>query len=221
MSLQRNVELKRRGLMFILSSPSGAGKTTLSRSLLERYKNAQAHESMVLSISVTTRPARPGEEHGRDYFFIAENAYQEMVKKNALLEHAQVFEYHYGTPAGFVRDHIEKGTDVLFDIDWQGTRQLAEKSRDDLVSIFILPPSMSELERRLRARAQDSAEVVAKRMSKATNEISHWQEYDYVLINQDLDETLGKIDTILKAERLKRVRQSGMQEFVTGLSEKE
>jgi len=217
MSLQRSVELKRRGLMFILSSPSGAGKTTLSRNLLERYKDAQAHESMVLSISVTTRPARPGEEHGKDYFFIAENAYQEMVKKSALLEYAQVFEYHYGTPAVFVRDHIEKGTDVLFDIDWQGTRQLAEKSRDDLVSIFILPPSMDELERRLRARAQDSDEVVSKRMSKATNEISHWQEYDYVLINQDLDETLEKIDNILKAERLKRVRQGGMNEFVTGL----
>lgn len=217
MSLQRNVELKRRGLMFILSSPSGAGKTTLSHRLLDRYKEAQAHESMVLSISVTTRPARPGEEHGKDYFFIAESAYQEMVKKKALLEHAQVFDYHYGTPATFVRDHIEKGIDVLFDIDWQGTHQLSERSRDDLVSIFILPPSMHELERRLRARAQDSDEVVSKRMSKATSEISHWQEYDYVLINQDLDETLEKIDTILKAERLKRVRQQGMGDFVKGL----
>jgi guanylate kinase len=219
MSLQRNIELKRRGLMFILSSPSGAGKTTLSRRLLERYKEAQAHESMVLSISVTTRPARPGEVHGKDYFFIADAAYQEMVKKSALLEHAQVFDYHYGTPSAFVRDHIEKGTDVLFDIDWQGTRQLSDKSRDDLVSIFILPPSMDELERRLRARAQDSDEVVSKRMSKATNEISHWDDYDYVLVNQDLDETLEKIDTILKAERLKRVRQSGLKDFVTGLCE--
>lgn len=219
MSLQRNLELKRRGLMFILSSPSGAGKTTLSRRLLERYKNAAAHESMMLSISVTTRPARPGEEHGKDYFFIAEAAYQEMVKKNALLEHAQVFDYYYGTPATFVRDHIEKGTDVLFDIDWQGTRQLTERSRDDLVSIFILPPSMDELERRLRARAQDSDEVVSKRMSKAVSEISHWQEYDYVLVNQDLEETLEKIDAILRAERLKRVRQAGLAEFVKDLCE--
>ncbi len=220
MSLQRSIELKRRGLMLILSSPSGAGKTTLSRSLLERYRDAAAHESMMLSVSVTTRPARPGEEHGKDYFFIAEAAYQEMVKKNALLEHAQVFEYYYGTPATFVREHIEKGTDVLFDIDWQGTRQLAERARDDLVSIFILPPSMEELERRLRARAQDSDEVVSKRMSKATNEISHWQEYDYVLVNQDLNETLEKIDTILKAERLKRVRQSGLDDFVKDLCER-
>jgi guanylate kinase len=219
MSLQRNLELKRRGLMFILSSPSGAGKTTLSRRLLERYKNAAAHESMMLSISVTTRPARPGEEHGKDYFFIAEAAYQEMVKKNALLEHAQVFDYYYGTPATFVRDHIEKGTDVLFDIDWQGTRQLTERSRDDLVSIFILPPSMDELERRLRARAQDSDDVVSKRMSKAVSEISHWQEYDYVLVNQDLEETLEKIDAILRAERLKRVRQAGLAEFVKDLCE--
>jgi guanylate kinase len=219
MSLHRNLELKRRGLMFILSSPSGAGKTTLSRRLLERYKNAAAHESMMLSISVTTRPARPGEEHGKDYFFIAEAAYQEMVKKNALLEHAQVFDYYYGTPATFVRDHIEKGTDVLFDIDWQGTRQLTERSRDDLVSIFILPPSMDELERRLRARAQDSDEVVSKRMSKAVSEISHWQEYDYVLVNQDLEETLEKIDAILRAERLKRVRQAGLAEFVKDLCE--
>lgn len=217
MSLQRNVELKRRGLMFILSSPSGAGKTTLSRRLLERYKEAQPHESMVLSISVTTRPARPGEEHGKDYFFIADAAYQEMVKKGALLEYAQVFDYHYGTPSTFVREHIEKGVDVLFDIDWQGTHQLAERSRNDLVSLFILPPSMDELERRLRARAQDSDEVVSRRMSKAANEISHWQEYDYVLINQDLDETLEKIDTILKAERLKRVRQLGMEAFVESL----
>lgn len=217
MSLQQKVELKRRGLMFILSSPSGAGKTTLSRQLRERYSHAEAHEALVMSVSVTTRKPRPGEEHGRDYFFIDDAKYQDMVKKSELLEYAQVFEYNYGTPAAFVRDHIERGTDVLFDIDWQGTRQLASKSRDDLVSVFILPPSMAELERRLKARAQDSDEVVKKRMSKAFNEISHWQEYDYVLINQNLDETLEKIDTILKAERLKRVRQSGMGEFVDSL----
>jgi guanylate kinase len=170
-----------------------------------------------MSVSVTTRKPRPGEEHGRDYFFVDDAKYQDMVKNGELLEYAQVFEYNYGTPAGFVREHIERGTDVLFDIDWQGTRQLASKSRDDLVSVFILPPSMAELERRLKARAQDSDEVVKKRMGKAFNEISHWQEYDYVLINQNLDETLEKIDTILKAERLKRVRQSGMAEFVDSL----
>jgi guanylate kinase len=217
MSLQQKVELKRRGLMFILSSPSGAGKTTLSRQLREQYNNAEAHETLVMSVSVTTRPPRPGEEHGRDYFFVNDAQYKDMVKKGEMLEYAQVFEYNYGTPAGFVREHIERGVDVLFDIDWQGTRQLASKSRDDLVSVFILPPSMTELERRLKARAQDSDEVVKKRMSKAFNEISHWQEYDYVLINQNLDETLEKIDTILKAERLKRVRQSGMAEFVDSL----
>ena len=189
-SLQCNVELKRRGLMFILSSPSGAGKTTLSRRLFEEYRHAAKHESLVMSVSVTTRPKRPGEEHGRDYFFVNAAEYETMVKKDELLEHAKVFEHQYGTPAAFVRDHISKGVDVLFDIDWQGTRQLAAKNRTDLVSVFILPPSMQELERRLKGRAQDSDEVVKKRMEKATAEISHWQEYDYVLINQDLDETL-------------------------------
>lgn len=217
MSLQTTVELKRRGLLFILSSPSGAGKTTLSRQLLDRYKNAAAHESIAMSVSVTTRPKRPGEEHGRDYFFVKPEEYQNMVASAELLEYAHVFEYHYGTPAKFVREKIQKGTDVLFDIDWQGTRQLAEKNRDDLVSIFILPPSMEELERRLKTRAQDSDETVKKRMSKAEAEISHWQEYDYVLINQDLTQTLEKIDTILKAERLKRVRQEGLSSFVKSL----
>ncbi len=214
MSLQKNVELKRRGLMFILSSPSGAGKTTLSRKLFDRYRNAAEHEAIVMSVSVTTRPKRPGEEHARDYFFVSDAEYATMVKEGKLLEHAQVFEHQYGTPAQFVRDHVERGVDVLFDIDWQGTRQLAQKSRDDLVSVFILPPSLEELERRLKSRAQDSDDVVARRMAKATAEISHWMEYDYVLINQDLDETLEKIDTILKAERLKRVRQEGLDGFV-------
>ena len=203
--------------MLILSSPSGAGKTTLSRRLLEKYKDAAKHETIVMSVSVTTRKARPGEVEGRDYFFVDQAAYDKMVKAAELLEHARVFEYHYGTPAKFVRDHIGRGIDVLFDIDWQGTRQLTQKSRDDLVSIFILPPSMQELERRLKARAQDAEEVVKKRMQKAESEISHWQEYDYVLINQDLDQTLEKIDTILKAERLKRVRQEGLPGFVKSL----
>src|SRR5271154_1776578 len=156
MSLQQDVELKRRGLMFILSSPSGAGKTTLSRRLLEKYKGAAPHETIVMSVSVTTRKPRPGEVEGKDYFFIDNTSYEKMVKGGELLEHARVFEHQYGTPAKFVRDHIGRGIDVLFDIDWQGTRQLAEKSRDDLISIFILPPSLQELHRRLKARAQDS-----------------------------------------------------------------
>lgn len=216
MSLQNTVELKRRGLMFILSSPSGAGKTTLSRRLLERYKNAAQHETIVMSVSVTTRAMRPGEVDGKDYFFMDREQYDAMIAGGELLEHARVFEHYYGTPANFVRDHIERGIDVLFDIDWQGTRQLFNLTRD-VVSIFILPPSMQELERRLKARAQDSDEVVAKRMDKAAAEISHWQEYDYVLINQDLDQTLEKIDAILRAERLKRVRQDGLAEFVETL----
>jgi guanylate kinase len=217
MSLQRKVELNRRGLMFILSSPSGAGKTTLSRRLLDQYKDADAHETIAMSVSVTTRPARPGEVDGKDYFFVSPDRYRQMIEQSELLEYADVFSHQYGTPAAFVRDHITRGTDVLFDIDWQGTHQLAEKNRDDLVSIFILPPSLAELERRLKARAQDSAEVVAGRMKKAMAEISHWQEYDYVLINQDLEQTLEKIDSILKAERLKRVRQEGLAEFIATL----
>ncbi|MDX1974627.1 MAG: guanylate kinase [Rickettsiales bacterium] len=217
MSVQRHIELHRRGLLFILSSPSGAGKTTLSRRLLDRYNNADAHETIEMSVSVTTRPIRPGEVHGQDYFFVSDTQYKSMVTNGELLEYAEVFGNHYGTPEAFVREHIGRGTDVLFDIDWQGTRQLSEKMRDDLVSVFILPPSMLELERRLKVRAQDSDQVVAQRMSKAQAEISHWQEYDYVLVNQDLDQTLEKIDAILKAERLKRVRQEGLAQFISSL----
>lgn len=217
MSLQTSVETSRRGLMFILSSPSGAGKTTLSRALLERYNNAGKHESLTMSISVTTRKPRPGEVQGRDYFFVSHEEFLNMASAEDLLEHARVFDYHYGTPADFVNKHIENGTDVLFDIDWQGTRQLTEKARNEVVSIFILPPSMTELERRLRTRAQDSDDTVAKRMSKAASEISHWQEYDYVLVNHDFEQTLEKIDTILKAERLKRVRQHGLPDFIAKL----
>lgn len=207
------MNLKRRGLMLILSSPSGAGKTTLSRKLLEREKD----NALVMSISVTTRKARPGEVHGKDYFFVAPEEYQRMSAGSEFLEHAQVFEYHYGTPKQFVQDHLKRGTDVLFDIDWQGTKQLRDKAPNEVVSIFILPPSVAELERRLKSRAQDSDEVVKKRMAKAMNEISHWGEYDYVLVNQDLDATLDKIDTILRAERLKRPRQLGLPEFIEQL----
>lgn len=217
MSLQAEVELHRRGLMFVLSSPSGAGKTTLSRRLLAQYKDAAPHETIVMSVSVTTRAMRPGEVQGKDYFFVDDSAYHTMVERGELLEHARVFDHHYGTPEGFVREHIDQGIDVLFDIDWQGTKQLAQKRHDDLVSIFILPPSMAELERRLRNRAQDSEEVVQKRMSKAQAEISHWQEYDYVLINQDLDQTHAKINAILQAERLKRTRQDGLSDFIQKL----
>lgn len=214
MSLQTSLEASRRGLMFILSSPSGAGKTTLSRALLDRYKNAPKHESICMSVSVTTRKPRPGETNGKDYFFVNHEDFLNMVSAEDLLEHARVFDYHYGTPADFVNKNIENGTDVLFDIDWQGTKQLKEKQRDEVVSVFILPPSMAELERRLRARNQDSEEVVKGRMSKAANEISHWDEYDYVLVNHDLNQTLEKIDTILKAERLKRQRLTGLLEFI-------
>ena len=200
--------------MLILSSPSGAGKTTLSRELLKRH---QKDGSLVMSVSVTTRKSRPGEAHGKDYFFISHEEYLNMVSGGQLLEHAQVFENHYGTPVKFVEEHIGRGTDVLFDIDWQGTYQLCQKARDDVVSVFILPPSMTELERRLKSRAQDSDEVVKKRMAKAAAEISHWEEYDYVLVNKDLEQTLEKIDTILKAERLKRTRQAGLKRFVEAL----
>lgn len=217
MSLQHGLELGRRGLMFILSSPSGAGKTTLSKRLLEKYSNAAAHERIVMSVSVTTRTPRPGEMDGKDYFFIDHERYLNMVSAGELLEHARVFDHHYGTPRKFVADNLHSGTDVLFDIDWQGTKQLKEKAAEEVVSIFILPPSMAELERRLQSRAQDSAEVVAKRMSKARSEISHWQEYDYVLINQDVEETLLRIDAILKAERLKRTRQEKLASFIAGL----
>lgn len=201
-----------RGMMFVLSSPSGAGKTTLSRRLLADT------QGIVMSVSVTTRTPRPGEVDGKDYFFISPAEYETMVANNALLEHARVFDHHYGTPAHYVHDALERGVDVLFDIDWQGTRQLAQASRNDLVSVFILPPSLGELERRLKTRAQDSDDIVAKRMLKAVSEISHWREYDYVVVNRDLDETLKKIETILAAERLKRVRQTDLAAFVATLA---
>lgn len=201
----------RRGFMFVLSSPSGAGKTTLSRRLLT------SHPGLTLSISVTTRPKRPGEIDGKDYYFIDQPTYHTMVGHHDLLEHAKVFEHYYGTPRGPVMESLERGIDVLFDIDWQGTRQLAGACREDLVSVFILPPSMSELERRLRTRAQDSDDVVAHRMSKAEAEISHWEEYDYVVVNNDLDMTLARIVHILEAERVKRNRQTNLPGFIEKL----
>lgn len=202
---------KRRGLMFVLSSPSGAGKTTLSRRLLE------TEEGVSMSVSVTTRAMRPGEVEGKDYYFIDTAKYDAMVKAGDLLEHATVFENKYGTPKKQVMESLAAGRDVLFDIDWQGTRQLAQTCRDDLVSIFLLPPTLDELERRLRARAQDSEEVVQKRMAKATEEISHWEEYDYVVVNEDLDKAMAHIQRILHAERFKRWRQLDIAAFVDHL----
>jgi guanylate kinase len=203
--------LQRRGLMLVLSSPSGAGKTTLSRRLLE------ADSDITMSVSATTRSPRKGEIEGRDYFFVAPATFADMVRQDAFLEHATVFSNQYGTPIEPVQLALARGRDVLFDIDWQGTQQLRQRAGDDLVSIFVLPPSHDELERRLRARAQDAEDVVAARMARAGNEISHWAEYDYVVINDDVDAALAKIKTILAAERMKRSRQTGIAEFARRL----
>jgi guanylate kinase len=200
-------------LMLVLSSPSGAGKTTLSRMLLRADRN------VALSISVTTRPKRRGEVNGRDYHFIDRTRFNEMVKKADLLEWAEVFGHHYGTPRRPVIEALEAGRDVLFDIDWQGTQQLRERARDDLVSVFILPPSVRELERRLRRRAQDSKDIIGSRMAKAAGEMSHWPEYDYVIINRKIEVAFAEVRTILAAERLKRERQTGLTKFVRGLQQ--
>ncbi|MBI3700715.1 MAG: guanylate kinase [Afipia sp.] len=202
---------ERRGLMFVLSSPSGAGKTTLSRMLLDKMPG------MKLSVSVTTRAKRPGEVDGKDYRFIDKAAFDAMAKKGELLEFATVFDHHYGTPRGPVEAALGGGEDVLFDIDWQGTQQLREKARDDVVSVFILPPSAADLEKRLHTRAQDSDSVIAGRMSRASHELSHWAEYDYVVTNSDIDTAYAEVATILKAERLKRERQTGLSAFVRDL----
>jgi guanylate kinase len=205
--------ITRRGLMLVLSSPSGAGKTTIARALLADDDN------LSMSVSVTTRPARPGEIDGTDYTFVSPDDFGLMVNRDQLLEHAKVFDHYYGTPAAPVVAALEAGQDVLFDIDWQGAQQLAQKARDDLVSIFVLPPSTAELERRLRKRAQDSDEVVSQRMAKASDEISHWAEYDYVIVNETIDEALAEARSILAAERLRRERQTGLLNFVKRLRE--
>jgi guanylate kinase len=203
-----NENIQRRGLMLVLSSPSGAGKTTLSRKLLD------IDGSITMSVSATTRAPRIGEQEGKDYFFVSPSMFVQMADGGAFLEHALVFGHHYGTPKEPVMLALAKGRDVLFDIDWQGTQQLRQQAGDDLVSIFVLPPSHEELERRLRARAQDTEDVVQARMAKANNEISHWAEYNYVVINDDLESTLAKIRTILDAERMRRGRQTGIPAFV-------
>ena len=206
-----STSIPRRGLMLVLSSPSGAGKTTLSRRLLESDPN------VVMSVSVTTRPKRPNEADGKDYIFVGPMEFERMAAEGMFLEYAAVFGHSYGTPKKHVDDALAKGRDVLFDIDWQGTQQLKEKARDDVVSIFVLPPSRAELERRLRGRAQDSEDVVAKRMAKANDEISHWAEYDYVVVNDDIQRAQAQIGEILAAERLKRARQTGLSNFVRRL----
>ncbi len=197
--------------MLVLSSPSGAGKTAISRRIIDE------NPDISMSISATTRAPRPGEVDGKDYFFVSKEAFEQKVADKEFLEHAKVFDNYYGTPAKRVQNILERGEDVMFDIDWQGTQQLAENARDDLVSIFILPPSIEELERRLFSRAQDTEEVVKKRMAKAADEMSHWREYDYVIVNKDFEKSVARVQAILCAERLKRDRQIGMAEFVNGM----
>ncbi len=204
---------KRRGLMLVLSSPSGAGKTTISRALLQHDSN------LTMSVSVTTRAQRPGERDGVDYHFIDKTAFERKERAGELLEHAVVFGHHYGTPREPVELALAAGTDVLFDIDWQGTQQLRgnAKTSTDLVSIFILPPSVEDLERRLRTRAQDTIEVVRGRMAKASDEMSHYAEYDYIIVNENVDESVHEVQAIVTAERLKRDRLIGLPDFVNEL----
>ena len=206
-------QIQRRGLMLVLSSPSGAGKTTLSRQLLDNDKQIQ------LSVSATTRARRSGEKDGVDYQFVDTATFSGMVERGEFLEHARVFDHFYGTPRAPVEAALMDGRDVLFDIDWQGTQQLKEKAGSDLVTVFILPPSTRDLERRLITRAQDSMEVVQKRMAKAADEMSHWAEYDYQIINRDIATSLMELKSILTAERLKRERQVGLSNFVKALRE--
>ncbi|MQP65492.1 guanylate kinase [Niveispirillum sp. SYP-B3756] len=204
-------QVRRRGLMLVLSSPSGAGKSTISKRMLALDAN------LSMSVSVTTRPMRPGEVNGKDYYFLDKAEFEARVARGELLEHAQVFTNYYGTPKGPVEDALRAGRDVLFDIDWQGTQQLSESAGDDLVRVFILPPSAAELERRLTNRGQDTADVIAHRMAKANDEMSHWSEYDYVIVNEDVEVSVAAVQAILTAERLKRRRQVGLTEFVRAL----
>ncbi|ABD25448.1 guanylate kinase [Novosphingobium aromaticivorans DSM 12444] len=203
--------LHRRGLMFILSSPSGAGKTTIARKLLSE------DSEIAMSVSVTTRPMRPGEVDGKDYFFVEPAEFERMVEANEFYEWATVFGNCYGTPKAHIRERLKTGGDVLFDIDWQGTQQLYQKAQADVVRVFILPPSLDELRRRLTGRGTDSAEVIAARMDRAQAEISHWDGYDYVVVNDDVDGCFGKVREILAAERMRRTRQTGLIDFVRGL----
>jgi guanylate kinase len=205
--------MARKGLLLILSSPSGAGKSTLTRMLMAW------DASMRFSVSATTRAPRPGEQDGREYFFRSRAAFEAMVAGDQMLEHAEVFGNLYGTPRGPVEANMREGCDTVFDIDWQGGQQIRNSALGrDVVSIFVLPPSIGELDRRLRTRGQDSDEVIAGRMAKSRDEISHWAEYDYVLVNEDLEATFEKLKTILESERMRRDRQPGLAEFVRGLN---
>lgn len=208
--------IKRRGLMYVMSSPSGAGKTTITRALLEK------NQDLVVSISATTRKRRAGEMHGEDYYFVTPEEFREMVDNGEMLEHAKVFDNYYGTPRQPVEEAMEAGKDVIFDIDWQGTQQLSEIAREDLVTVFILPPARAELEKRLRNRSRDTMESdtdIRNRMSKAADEMSHYTEYDYVIINNSIDEAIRKAQLILDAERIKRRRMIGLSNFVRGLKD--
>ncbi|CEJ84991.1 Guanylate kinase (GMP kinase) [Hyphomicrobium sp. GJ21] len=200
--------IARRGLLFIISSPSGAGKTTLARRLLA------ADSGIEMSVSVTTRAPRPGEQDGVDYHFVDRDRFETMKSRGELLEWARVFDNHYGTPRQPVEAAIAAGKDVLFDIDWQGAQQLSEKLKGDVVLVFVLPPSGNVLEDRLKSRAQDSAEIVARRMAAASAEISHWAEYDYVIVNTEIEKSAAAVQSILVAERLKRDRLLGLSDFV-------
>lgn len=208
-----DTSLQRRGLMFVLSSPSGAGKTTITRALLKN------NPDLVISISATTRQRRPGEVDGQDYYFVDIPQFNAMVEGGEMLEHAKVFNNYYGTPRQPVEEALARGQDVIFDIDWQGTQQLREIARDDLVTVFLLPPNAKELERRLRSRAQDNEETIRHRMDKAADEMTHYSEYDYVMINNNVDLAIQQAQLILDAERLKRHRVSGLSDFVRGLKE--
>ena len=201
----------RRGLMLVLSSPSGAGKTSIARRLLDE------DSALEISVSVTTRKRRPGEVEGRDYHFVDRDSFHIMINNREFLEYAKVFDHYYGTPEGAVMNALEGGRDVVFDIDWQGTQQIADAKREDLVSVFILPPSTRDLEIRLTRRAQDTVAVVAARMARASDEISHYREYDYIVVNHDIDIAVASVKAILMAERLKRDRQVGLTDFVKRL----
>ncbi len=207
-----NIANKNKGVMLVLSSPSGAGKSSICKSLMSLDKN------LSLSISTTTRKKRPNEKSGEDYIFVSIDEFKSMLNKNHFLEHANVFGNYYGTDKSIVENRINNGKDLIFDIDWQGAQQLREKMREDIVSVFILPPSKQELERRLKSRGEDSDEVVKKRMNGASAEITHWAEYDYVVINKNLNDSVKAVLGILKAERMKRIRQVGLGEFVRSIS---
>ena len=203
---------KKKGVMLVLSSPSGAGKSSICKSLMSLDTN------LSLSISTTTRKKRPNEKSGEDYIFVTTEEFKKMLSNDHFLEHASVFDNYYGTDKSLVENKINNGKDLIFDIDWQGAQQLREKMREDIVSIFILPPNKQELERRLKSRGQDSDEVVKKRMDGASAEITHWAEYDYVVINEDLDQSVNAVLGILKAERMKRTTQEGLVEFVRSIT---